>query len=234
MRIKGTKLDSELIDNLLPYIIIGAEGDEGDGEGEGQQGSGESGTGDGEGDEGEGNGEPQGEPGDNNSGPDVAGLKSALEKERKANREKEKELKALRKAKEAEENAKKSDLERAQAEAEANKTKAERLAEGFLRNSLHTAIRNEAQKLGFIDVEDAIAGVSRDDLSFEQDEDDPSDIDIDMKSVTKAVKALAAKKPHFIKTGTEDGEPSGSQFGGSKQKKKTSDDQLRDKYPSLR
>ena len=233
MRIKGTRLNTKAIDELIPYIIIGAEGDEGEG---GQGSEGESGDGEGDDDSGEGEEEPGGASGDadDDSKPDVSGLKSALAKERSENKAKEKELRALRKAQTAAENAKKSDLERAQGEAEANKAKAEKLAAGFLRTSLHGAIRAEAQRQGFIDVEDALAGISQDDLTFEQDEDDPSEVDIDLKSVTKAVKALATKKPHFIKSGTDDGEPSGSQFGGSKKKTKTSDDELRERYPSLR
>lgn len=237
MRIKGTSLNGVKLDELLPYLIIGAEGD-GDGEGEGgENGSGDSGDGSGDGDPGDGDGDA-GEGSDGSEGgekPDVSGLKSALEKERAANKQKDKELKALRKAREAEENAKKSDLEKAQAEAEANKTKAEKLAAGFLKTNINGAIRRAAEKAGFIDPDDALAGISRDDITFEQDEDDPSDVTVDQKSVDRAVKALATKKPHFVKRGTDDGEPSGSQFGGSKPKsKKSSDDQLRERYPSLR
>lgn len=236
MRIKGTNLTGVKLDELLPYLIIGAEdGDEG---GEGGQGSeGDSGDGSGDSDSGEGDGDVGDGDGDGEEGdeqkPDVTGLKSALAKERAENKRKDKELKRLQKAQQAKEDAEKSDLEKAQGEAETSKAKAEKLAAGFLKTSLNSAIRAEATKLGFIDVDDALNGISRDDLEFEQDEDDPSDIDIDQKSVQKAVKALATKKPHFIKSGTDDGEPSGSQFGGSNKKKKSSDDELRERYPSL-
>lgn len=234
MRIKGTKLTGIGLDELLPYLIIGAEGEEG---GEGGEGSeGDSGEGSGDGDSGEGDGDSEGDEGDGEGDeqkPDVTGLKSALAKERAENKRKDKELKRLQKAQQAKEDAEKSDLEKAQGEAEANKAKAEKLAAGFLKTSLNSAIRAEAEKAGFIDIDDALNGISRDDLEFEQDEDDPSDVDIDLKSVQKAVKALATKKPHFLKKGTDDGEPSGSQFGGSKKKKKSSDDELRERYPSL-
>jgi hypothetical protein len=234
MRIKGTNLSAVKLDELLPYIIIGAE--DGDGDGDGEPGS--SGDGSGDGDSGEGDGEPDGDEGDadgdDGDKPDVTGLKSALAKERAANKAKDKELKRLQKAQKAQEDAEKSDLEKAQGEAETNKAKAEKLAAGFLRTNLNSAIRAEAEKAGFIDVDDALNGISRDDLEYEQDEDDPSEVDIDLKSVQKAVKALATKKPHFIKKGTDDGEPSGSQFGGSRKKKaKSSDDELRERYPSL-
>lgn len=236
MRIKGTNLSGVKLDELLPYLIIGAEGD-GDGEGEGgENGSGDSGDGSGDGDPGDGDGDAgDGSDGDEGEKPDVTGLKSALEKERAANKQKDKELKALRKAKEAKENAEKSDVERAETERAAAVAKAEKLAAGFLKTNLNSAIRRAAEKAGFIDPDDAVGSISREDIIFEQDEDDPSDVDIDQKSVEKAVKALATKKPHFVKSGTGDGEPSGSQFGGSKQKgKKSSDDQLRERYPSLR
>lgn len=235
MRIKGTSLAAVKLDELLPYLIIGAEdGDEGGEGGEGESGDSGAGSGDGDSGEGEGDGEGGENGSEDDSKPDVTGLKSALARERAANKAKEKELKALRKAREAEENAKKSDLEKAQAEAEANKTKAEKLAAGFLKTNINSAIRRAAEKAGFIDPDDALAGISREDITFEQDEDDPSEVEVDQKSVDKAVKALATKKPHFVKSGTDDGEPSGSQFGGSKKQKKTSDDELRDKYPSLR
>lgn len=236
MRIKGTNLSGVKLDELLPYLIIGAEGD-GDGEGEGgENGSGDSGDGSGDGDPGDGDGDAgDGSDGDEGEKPDVKGLKSALEKERAANKQKDKELKALRKAKEAKENAEKSDVERAEAERTAAVAKAEKLAEGFLKTNINGAIRRAAEKAGFIDPDDAVGSISREDITFEQDEDDPSDVDIDQKSVEKAVKALATKKPHFVKSGTDDGGASGSQFGGSKPKgKKSSDDQLRERYPSLR
>lgn len=236
MQIKGTNLSGVKLDELLPYLIIGAEGD-GDGEGEGgENGSGDSGDGSGDGDPGDGDGDAgDGSDGDEGEKPDVKGLKSALEKERAANKQKDKELKALRKAKEAKENAEKSDAERAETERAAAVAKAEKLAAGFLKTNINSAIRRAAEKAGFIDPDDAVGSISREDITFEQDEDDPSDVDIDQKSVEKAVKALATKKPHFVKSGTGDGEPSGSQFGGSKQKgKKSSDDQLRERYPSLR
>lgn len=236
MRIKGTNLSGVKLDELLPYMIIGAEDGDGEAEG-GESGSGESGDGDGDGDSGEGGGESGSGSGDSEGGdkPDVTGLKSALEKERAANKQKDKELKALRKAKEAKENAEKSDVERAETERATAVAKAEKLAEGFLRTNINGAIRRAAEKAGFIDPDDAVGSINRDDITFEQDDDDPSDVDIDQKSVDKAVKALATKKPHFVKTGTSDGEPSGSQFGGSKQKgKKSSDDELRERYPSLR
>lgn len=236
MRIKGTNLSGVKLNELLPYLIIGAEGD-GDGDGDGENGSGDSGDNSGDGDPGDGDGDA-GDGSDGDDGgekPDVTGLKSALAKERAENKAKEKELKALRKAELARENASKTDLEQAQALAEASKTKAEKLASGFLKTNLNSAIRRAAEKAGFIDPDDAVGSISRDDLTFEQDEDDPSDVTIDQKSVDKAVKALATKKPHFVKSGTDDGEPSGSQFGGSKQKgKKSSDDELRERYPSLR
>jgi hypothetical protein len=237
MRIKGTNLSGVKLNELLPYLIIGAEGD-GDGEGEGgENGAGDSGDGSGDGDPGDGDGDADGDSDGSDDGekPDVKGLKSALEKERAANKQKDKELKALRKAKEAKENAEKSDVERAEAERTAAVAKAEKLAEGFLRTNINGAIRRAAEKAGFIDPDDAVGSISREDITFEQDEDDPSDVDIDQKSVEKAVKALATKKPHFVKSGTDDGGASGSQFGGSKQKgKKSSDDQLRERYPSLR
>ena len=52
-------------------------------------------------------------------------------------------------------------------------------------------------------------------------------------SLKAAVKALAARKPHFISRGTNDGDPTGSGMGGTKKAKKTSQEQMRELYPSL-
>ena len=95
------------------------------------------------------------------------------------------------------------------------------------------AIEDEAKKQKFIDPSDAINGVDRSKLVYDQDDEDPTDIDIDLTSVVAEVKRLAASKPHFITRGTDDGEPSGSGFGGSKKQKKSSEDQMRELYPSL-
>jgi hypothetical protein len=86
----------------------------------------------------------------------------------------------------------------------------------------------------FLDADDAIAGVDRSLIDADQDDEDPTDILVNEETVRAAVKALAARKPHFIRTGTEDGEPTGSPFGGRKGgSKKSSEDTLRDLYPAL-
>ncbi len=162
----------------------------------------------------------------------VKGLKSALTTERQTNKDQAKELKLLRKEKEERELAEKTQVEQLEIKRKAAEEKAQKLAEGFLTTNLDSAIRDAAKE--FIDASDAIEGVDRSKITYEQDEDDPSKVTIDKKSVEAAVKALSTKKPHFLKKGTEDGEATGSQFGGSKQQKKgTDEDELRKKYPSL-
>lgn len=165
--------------------------------------------------------------------PKVKGLKSALEKERLANAAKDNELKELRKlkkAQEARELAEKDEVEQARIKAERATEKAEKLAAGLLKRDLNSAITSVARELKFIDPTDAISGVDMSTIVFEQDEDDPSNITIDEKTVKAAVKALLSRKPHFAKSGTDDGEATGSQFGG-KQKKPVTD--LKSLYPSL-
>lgn len=162
------------------------------------------------------------------------GLRSALQKERARANKAEKAEKAALKDKEARELAEKTEVEQAQILTQKAQERAEKLSNGFLQRSLNDSIRKAAQDLKFIDPTDAIEGVERSGFVYEQDEDDPSEVEIDEKSIIAAVKALSAKKPHFIRTGTDDGEPTGGQFGGSRKKKTTTEDEFKKKYPALR
>jgi len=172
---------------------------------------------------------------DDANDPKVRGLKTALERERQDKRAMQQELKELRKLKQekdARELAEKSELERAQIEAETERKRSGLLAAGFLNERLNNEIRVIAQKHNFVDVEDAISGVDRTSIAYEQDQADPSIVTVDAKSIEKAVKDLAARKPHFIKPGTDDGEPSGSQFGARK-KKDSGNNDYKQLYPGL-
>lgn len=166
---------------------------------------------------------------------DVTGLKSALEKERKERKALEKQAKALLKEKEEKELAEKSQVEQAQTKEKNATEKVSKLAAGLLTRDLNAAITKAAEKFKFVDTQDAIDLIDRGELEYEQDDDDPSNITIDLKSVERAVKALATKKPHFISSGTEDGKQTGSTFGGSqKQKQTTPEEDFKKQYPSLR
>lgn len=219
---------------LFPLIILGFEED---GSGDSEDSSDDQD----QNDDGAGSSDSEEENDDESEDDSEAGLKSALRAERLAARTANKELKeAQRKLKQADKReadrllAEKSEIEQAQARELESKTKIEKLSAGLLQRTLKSAIVEAATQLRFADPQDAVSMVDRDSIVFSQDEDDPSEIEIDQKTVVAAVKALASKKPHFLKSGTEDGEPTGGQFGGAKKKKKTSDDQFKDKYPSLR
>lgn len=207
----------DLLD-LLPQVICMAE--EGDGEGDPDDNPDEQ--------------EQQQEQQEDKSGEDVSGLKSALQKEREANRAKDKQLKAFQKAQADAEKAKMDDVDRLTAERDGSVEKAAKLATAWRDRSIRDAILDEARKLNFIDPSDAL-NIDRSVISYEQDDDDPSDVDIDLKTVTAAVKKLATEKKHLIRTGTDDGHPSGSGFGGSgKRTQKEKDEELLERYPSLR
>ena len=164
----------------------------------------------------------------------VDGLKSALRKERLQRREFEKELKELKKFKDEAEAKDKTATEKAQEDAAKATEKATKLA-GQLRTS---AVNNEIIKLGtqlkFRDIDDALRLVDREEIEVDQDDEDPSAIEVDPKSVEAALKALAKQKPHLLKTDGEDAGPSASKFGGGRQSKEELDDEaLRAKYPAL-
>lgn len=224
---------------LLPEVILGAEVDPaGAGDDSGDP------DGDSDDDEGDGDGAAGGDSGDSSGGEshsdsgDAAtkGLKSALAAERKAAKDATKRANALQKEKDERELATKSEVEQANTKLEQAQERANKLSAGLLKRDLDAAIRKAASN--FIDADDAIAGVDRSKLVFTQDEDDPTDIEIDTKTVEKLVKELATKKPHFLKPeGTDDGQPTGSGFGGTGNRskdKKTQEELLKEKYPSLR
>lgn len=230
----GTKLNTLLEE--LPEFIFGAEGE---GDAGSDSGDADDSTGNASTDGQENAGSASGSEGDNtdehddddDDQRDTSGLKSALAKERKAAREAIKRANALEREKEERELAEKSEIERERIKAQKAAEKAERLAASYLTEKLENAIR--AAATDFIDTDDVINAISRDDLVFEQDADDPSKVNIDKKSVDRAIKALAARKAHWLKAGTEDGGPTGSSFGGGKPKKPDPTEEYKTKYPSL-
>lgn len=213
----GTKHNNSWID-LLPQFIFGAEDDD-QGQQQEQEGS-------------ENEPEEQEEQQEQGSS-DSSALLKALQAERKRAKDAERRAKAAEKAEEERKLAEKSELERAQTELQQRQDANQKLAAALLQRDLKDAIVKAASALNFIDTDDALAGVDRTALSYEQDEDDPTDITIDYKSVERAVKALATKKPHFLKGGTSDGDPTGSGFGGAKQTQQDAEKNYREKYPSL-
>jgi len=206
----------------LPEWILGAEGEDDANDADGDDSGNDEGS--------------QDAAHDDADDPKVIGLKTALAQERLTAKQMKAELKELRKLKEekaARELADKSDLEQALIREEQEKNKTAKLAAGFLNERISNAVRVAAQAANFIDPEDAISGVDRASLVYEQDTSDPSVITLDVKSVQKAVKDLATRKPHFVRAGTDDGEPTGGKFGGAKTKRQTDTDTLKSFYPGL-
>lgn len=211
-------------------------GASGEGAGEGANGAGE-GAGEGEGSQGTGT---EGE----GAGEDVSGLKSALEKERNDRKALDKELKALRKEKETREAAEKSEIERATDTATKESARVAKLAAGFRKSAVNAAVLKAASAAKFLDPSDALRPEVLDAIGVEQDEDDPSQVTIDEASVTKAVRALAASKKHYVtpagggqqQNGQQQRQQkSGSTFGGAgNQSNLTADEQtLAKRYPAL-
>lgn len=207
----------------LELNLFGKEGEEG-------------GTGGNEGDDGQGGneGDDRGGSGnddqkDDNQGTkeDVSGLKSALEKERTERKDLEKQLKAFQKAQKEKEDAEKTEVERLGEKTAKDEEKIGKLAAKFRVNAVDAAIKAAAEK--FIDPSDVADALRNNpDIVVEQDEDDPSDVKVDAKSVRKLVDDLAKRKTHWLKGQG----PSGSKFGGTGN---SADDEkaLLAKYPAL-
>jgi hypothetical protein len=155
--------------------------------------------------------------------------------ESKARKAAEREARERKEADDARELEKQDTVTREKTLRERAEAKAEKLAAGFLKTALTAAITKAADQLKFIDPDDALQGVDRSKIIVTQDKDDPAEVTIDSKSVEAAVKVLADKKKHLIKSGTDDDQPSGSPFGGGKGGKgKIDDDRMKELYPSLR
>lgn len=169
--------------------------------------------------------------GDKDSGNE--GLKSALKKERTERRRLDKELKAALKFKEEAESKDKTETDKAKDEATKASARADRLTTRLREQAVDTEIIKAGTKLKFRDLDDALKLINREDIEIDQDEDDPSDITVDVKSVEDALKALAKNKPHLL-VAEGSTERSGSKFaGGKKSQDELDEDALRGKYPAL-
>lgn len=216
--------------------IFGFDGEGDGGSGEGGEGSGE-GAGTGEGGSGEGEEGAGGSSSGEGEGEDTAGLKSALEKERADRKKLEKELKVLQKAEQAKADAEKSEVDRLKGENDRNAEKATKLAAGFKKNAVNSAILKAAAAAKFADPTDALRPEIFDAIGVEQDDDDPTDIIIDDATVTAAIKKLAKDKPHWLAAAQTKLPKSGSTFGGSGNSNTKGDPEreaLKLKYPALR
>ena len=216
-------------------IFSGAEGDGDDTGGDGDDGGDD-------GDDGEGTDDGNdsgGEGGDDEDNPKRAGSKAALLRELAAERKKrqklEREKAAAKKLEEDAELAKQDAVTQEKTKREQAEARAQKLAEGFRTSEVNRVVREVARELHFHDPSDALVSSVLSAIEVEQDEDDPSVVEVDEASVQRAVKSLAAKKKHLVKSGTDDDEPSGSPFGGRRKgKKPTKDEEYIELYPSLR
>jgi len=225
--------NKELPEWLRFTVFTGREDDDDKGDGDG----------DGEGDDSEDDGSEggEGEGGEGDSGSDndddTEGLKKALATERSKAKRLERENKRLKRKtdqkKDQESDEEKQNLQEASEKLNKSEEKVSRLATRLLNRERDAAIKTEAEKQGFIDPSDALTDEIRNAIDIDQDDEDPSDIDIDETSVTNAVKKLANRKKHLI------GKPNGGAPSGSRLRRDAgsgdgaSEQKLTDLYPSL-
>lgn len=220
----------------LPEFIFGAEGDEDASNGAStdsstdDQGGAGGASDDASGDADDHDDDDDNEHDDRND-PKVKGLRDALKAERRRANTAERAAKAAAKEKDERELAEKSAIEQAETRAQRATERLQKLSDGYRKSAIDRAIEKAASD--FIDPNDAVTTIDRSLIEVEQDDEDPSIVKVDAKSVTRAVKALAAEKSHWLKKpGTDDGKPSGSGFGGSKRTdtEQSREAALRDKY----
>lgn len=161
------------------------------------------------------------------------GLKSALAKERKAAKDANRALKAAQKRLDEIDSKDKSDSDKAKDDASKAESKATKLAVRLKDTAVDNVIIRLGGKQKFRDIDDALKLIDRSAIEVDQDEDDPSEVDIDEDSVKSALEKLAKAKPHLILAeGQED--KSGSKFNGKKKSDKDADEEtLRTKYTAL-
>jgi hypothetical protein len=165
---------------------------------------------------------------------DTTALKSALQKERRARKNNERELKKLQKLVAEQGDKEKSESDKAKEQASTAESKAQKLAVKLRDSAIDNAIIKVSGKLKFRDVDDALLMVDRDAIEVDQDEDDPTQIELDEGSVETALQALAKKKPHLILADGQ-GEPSGGKFGGSrKSPEKLQDAEMMERYDAFK
>lgn len=173
-------------------------------------------------------------------GNDTDGLRSALQKERRARKAAERERNKLKKQQEQLEENEAGEVDKAKNAAAAAEAKAARLATRLKDQALDNLILKHAGPMNFLDIDDALTGVDREAIDWDQDEDDPSLVTVDEETVKAALKALATKKPHFLGEKKEGGPPkSGSKNAGNSGKNSNNtetdkDEALRKQYPALR
>lgn len=173
------------------------------------------------------------------------GLRTALTKERKLHRTEkrgrikaERELEAANAKLAAGTNKESEAINDLQTRLDGALEKNTSLARSLAKQAVHTAIKEAAGKAGFIDPEDALS-VARD-IEVDQDDDDPTQVEVDKALVKAAVMALAKKKPHLVNKKQQDRVVSGSsarRTNGSRPRSKTSkgakQKELLERYPSL-
>lgn len=167
---------------------------------------------------------------------DIAGLKSALEKERTERKAHEKKVAAFEKAQQAKDDAEKTEVQRLTDQGSRTTDKLQKLAAGFRNNAVEAAIIKAATDAKFTDPTDALRAEVLTQIGVEQDEDDPTQVTVDAASVAKAVKDLAKSKPHYLgQTGGQVKPPSGAKFGGNSnpQQPLSREQELMQLYPAL-
>lgn len=162
---------------------------------------------------------------------DTAGLKKALADERKARKAADKKIKAFERDKKKKEDGDKDEVATATSERDKAVATNASLSKLLVKQAVDTAIMQAASKERFRDVSDALSLIKREDIEvdfdiddFDPETDDELTIEVDMASVTTAVKKLAGKKPHLILADGDEEESGGSV--GSKKKKKRGNDNL--------
>lgn len=167
------------------------------------------------------------------------GLRSALSKERKLHREERKNrVKAERELEEATAKlsagtTKESEaINGLQTQLNDERKKNVGLADSLATQALHTAILAMANTVGFIDPEDALAIAKN--IEVEQDENDPTQVEVDEALVKAEVKALATKKPHLIGKKREKVTSGTPQRRRATKRTKNKTSELASLYPSLK
>jgi hypothetical protein len=152
--------------------------------------------------------------------------------EEKARKAAEKERRDLQRFKDEAENKDKTEVERAKAAEQKATDAAKALRERLRQRSVDFEIHAAAQRQRFRDPDDAVRLIDRDAIEVDEDEDEGT-IDVDRRSVDRALEALAKAKPHLVRPESDD-DRSGSKFNGPRgDKQPAGEEALKKKYAAL-
>jgi hypothetical protein len=164
---------------------------------------------------------------------DIRNLKKALRSERMARKKFERENKRMKAAARKNGNGQKDSDDKKDDEKEEAKGPSERevrLAARLRDQEIDRVVAKVATRLKFVDPDDAVRLINRRDLDVNQDDEDPTVVDVDEEGVEDILRTIAKKKKYLVGQKVSTTKSGSKMSGGKKGNPGASDDDLKSKY----